>query len=231
MLQNKHSVSKVKKLIDLNGRLVNFDITFSASCKEGVEFDALVVDQNTLDSKPELEYKKAVNGSLSGHLVSDKNNYQNFFLILKSDTPCEVDVIINKKEIAPQQLPQQLPQQEQYEYSKSLSDKPSMVSKINFKLILLTIVIISGVFFLWYYLNKYVKNKDKMLLVNENLHNSPDLLLKSSLPEFNSCASNIHQKSLGSPIGGTNISPIKPYLNFPPTANANLIDRLNNLTG
>jgi hypothetical protein len=232
MSQNKYSVGKVKKLIDLNDKLVNFDLTFSASCKEGIPFDALVVDQNTLDSNPNLEYKKASNGKISGHLVSDKNNYQNFFLILKSDVPCDVDVIINRKEIEPQPQPQ--PQPETYvNNASSNSNSFPPASKINFKLILLTIIVVAGLFFLWYYFNKYLKNKSKK--VEGNLNNTSKLLENTS-PVLKASSPIITDKQsqpivLSSPRVTPNLSPLPPNpLKFPSTANAKLIARLNSLS-
>ena len=207
-------INKVKKLIDLNEQLVNFDLTFSVSCKEGVPFEALVVDQNTLDSNPNLEYKKASNGTISGHLVSDKNTYQNFFLILQSDKECEVEVTIQRKEIAPQQQPQ--PESYRNTENSGSNFKPN---KINLKLILITVVIIVGVLFLWYYFNKNLKNKSKMLLHSQNtIPTLQDSMLDTS-------------KTLENAVSTPNPSPMHPTsINFPSTANANLIARLNNLS-
>ncbi len=90
----------MKQLIDLNGDTVNFDLTFTATSKDGSVFDILVVDQTMLDSNQPLEYKKA-NGTMSGNIVSDKGVYQNYFLLLKSDNQCECEVVIDIKEIEP----------------------------------------------------------------------------------------------------------------------------------
>ena len=100
-----YNLDNHKQLIDLNGDTVNFDITFTVTAsEENASFDVLVVDQTTLDNNPSLEYKKA-KGIISGNLISDKNVYQNYFLILKADTPCNVTVEIDKKEIEPNSLP------------------------------------------------------------------------------------------------------------------------------
>lgn len=94
-----HQVSKIKKLIDLNGETTNFDITFRVASRNKEPFDLLVVDQTTLDNTPKMEYKKVENGVISGNIVHDKNVYQNYFLILRADNPCECDVEIVKKEL------------------------------------------------------------------------------------------------------------------------------------
>lgn len=104
-----YSVSKVKQLIDLNGDTVNFEISFKVSSHNKEPFDILVVDQDTLDSDPNLQYKNVTNGVISGKVRKDKNVYQNHFIILKANNPCECDVEIQMTE-----LPEFI-QQEQFE--------------------------------------------------------------------------------------------------------------------
>jgi hypothetical protein len=94
-----HQIGKIKKLIDLNGETTNFDITFRVASRNKEPFEILVVDQTTLDNNPSLEYKKVDNGAISGNVIQDKNVYQNYFIILKADNPCECDVEIVKKEL------------------------------------------------------------------------------------------------------------------------------------
>ena len=94
-----YSVSKVKQLIDLNGDSVNFDLKFTVKSRDNSPFDISVVDQDTLDNNSELKYRNVTNGSISGQLKQDKNVYQNHFLILKADSPCECDVEIEKTEL------------------------------------------------------------------------------------------------------------------------------------
>jgi hypothetical protein len=89
----------VKQLVDLNGSSVNFDVNFTVSSKDKKPFQVLVVDQTTLDNNPSLEYKMVVEGQISGNVRNDKNVYQNHFLVLRSDTPCECDVEIIKMEL------------------------------------------------------------------------------------------------------------------------------------
>ena len=93
-----YNLSKIKQLIDLNGDSTNFDIQFRVKEKNNKPFDILVVDQTTLDNSPDLQYKKA-NGQMSGSMIQDKNVYQNYFIVLKADEPCECDVEIIKKEL------------------------------------------------------------------------------------------------------------------------------------
>jgi|694.fasta_scaffold05628_21 hypothetical protein len=161
-----------KQLIDLNGDSINFDLTFTARSSENSDFHALVVDQNTLDKVPHdsLEFKRA-NGSISGNIVSDKNLYQNYFLCLKSDKPCEVEVIINKKEIQPAQpqphhQPRPHPQQVNATEPRVKNVTPPP-SSTNWKLICIVIVIIIGGGLCYYmYVNKKKQQK------NQNIENT-----------------------------------------------------------
>ena len=84
-----YSVSKTKQLIDLNGKLKNFHLKFKVSA--GKPFDVLVVDQSTLDQKPDLDYI-TVDSMLDGEVHADKNVYQNYYMILKAQEPVEVSV-------------------------------------------------------------------------------------------------------------------------------------------
>ena len=101
-----YSVSKVKQLIDLNGDSVNFEINFRVSSHNKEPFDILVVDQSTLDSDPDLQYKSVTNGTISGKVRGDKNVYENHFIILKASNPCECDVEIEKTEL-PEFIPKE----------------------------------------------------------------------------------------------------------------------------
>ena len=103
------NLNSIKQLIDLNGDKVNFELDFQVESTNATPFDALVVTQEMLDSETPLDYQKA-NGIISGKIVADKNIYQNYFLILKSDTPVECRVMTNVRDIQPN-IPQQPPQQ------------------------------------------------------------------------------------------------------------------------
>ena len=96
--KKSYTLGKIKQLIDLNGDSTNFDLSFTVTCQDETPFKLLVVDQTTLDNTPELEYKETKT-TISGNIVADKNVYQNYFLILKSENPCVVDVELVKKEL------------------------------------------------------------------------------------------------------------------------------------
>jgi hypothetical protein len=129
-----YSVSKVKQLIDLNGDSVNFEIGFTVASKNGEPFDIIVVDQENLDNTPDLKYKHVSNGSISGRFRYDKNVYQNHFLILKAENPCECQVDIQKTELPlqpptePQKTP---PQQSAPPQPNEQYEKPQIIEKFK----------------------------------------------------------------------------------------------------
>jgi uncharacterized protein YoxC len=89
-----YKLSNIKQLIDLNGDAVNFNLNFNVEATNGETFEALVVTQETLDSQVNLDYQIA-KGSISGSIKSDRGEYQNYFLILKSEKPTEVTVSVD----------------------------------------------------------------------------------------------------------------------------------------
>ena len=107
-----YTIGSVQQLIDLNGDTTNFDCTFNVTSHNKEHFEVLVVDQKTLDSGKDIEYRK-VEGDISGNIIQDKDVYDNYYLILKCDKPCKVDVEITKKEIAAKPLPPPPQQQRQ----------------------------------------------------------------------------------------------------------------------
>jgi hypothetical protein len=96
----KYEISKVKKLIDINGDIVNFKTRFRVESPTGNPVDVLVVSQSVLDTtdSSQLEYKTVVD-KLEGEIVMDKNVYQNYFLILKANAPTEVLVTLDTQAI------------------------------------------------------------------------------------------------------------------------------------
>jgi len=123
-----YSVSKVKQLIDLNGDSVNFEVSFKVSSRNKEPFDILVVDQATLDSDPNLQYKSVTNGIISGKVRKDKNVYQNHFIILKANNPCECDVEIQMNEL-PEFIEQEHFKQESQQSQESQPRQGGQVSQ------------------------------------------------------------------------------------------------------
>ena len=101
MEKKVYTTSKVQQLIDLNEDLTNFKLRFTLNSKNGEEFDMAIADQYTIDNSPEEIVFKKVKNTISGTIVSDKDIFQNHFLILKSsgENEAQVEVSINKQEI------------------------------------------------------------------------------------------------------------------------------------
>ena len=159
MSQKTYTVNRHRQLVDLNGDSKNFDLTFTCTSADGAPFEILVVDQATLDSTPNLQYKKA-NGTISGNIVADKNVYQNYFLVLKADKPCQVAVKTIKKDIQPN-LP--TPQRPTSARAPQMQRAPSMKpparpTKCNWKIIAIAVIILGGGALLYYF---YTQNKNK----------------------------------------------------------------------
>jgi hypothetical protein len=104
---NRYKIGTTRQLIDLNGQTTNFKIQFSMVSTEGEAFEAVVVDQGALDTNKQLQYRGSENGQLKGAITWDKDVYQNFYLILRAPSECEIDVTIEKEEIEPK--PQNVP--------------------------------------------------------------------------------------------------------------------------
>jgi hypothetical protein len=165
MSQKTYKVNSQRQLVDLNGDSKNFDLTFTCTSKDSVPFQILVVDQATLDSTPNLQYKEA-NGTISGNIVADKDVYQNYFLVLRADKPCEVTVNTVKKDISPT-LPtsQDLPKA-----NKSIPLKPpSKVSNSNWKTIAIVILVFGGGALLYYFYSQSNKKKSNVTETSETI--------------------------------------------------------------
>ena len=170
MSQSKKTyvLSKVKQLIDLNGDSKNFDLSFKVTCHDDTPFHVLVVDQTTLDNSEKLNYKEIKN-SISGNIVADKNVYQNYFLILKSDKECKVDVEWTKKElpITPEKIePSHIINSNKQSFGRKMR-VPNSSSSVNWKKIgLLTLIIIVGLALLWYFYKNSKKTSNKNVVEN-----------------------------------------------------------------
>ena len=162
-VKKNYTLTSRQQLVDLNGDTTNFDLSFVVKSIDGSPFYLIVVDQNTLDNNPNLDYKHVENGSMSGNIISDKNIYENYYLCLKSDKDCEVQVTIDKREIPVNIPPPPAPKAPRYTKATQLQPShfahPIKRSTTNWKLILIVIIVICGGLYLYYLYNK---KKDKI---------------------------------------------------------------------
>lgn len=208
MSKNTYTLTPQNQLIDLNGDLVNFDLTFSAISKDGTPFKALVIDQITLDTNPELQHNIAENGSIGGNIVYDKNVPQNLFLILKiHEKPCEVEVTIDKK-----QIPANIPPPTQ-QNSESIV-KSSNESNNIWKWILIGLAVLLFAFLVWQQYSSWKNKKSQFSGVNTELHNTSSVVVDS--PHMSATLSDI-------PVSA-------PIPSSSPPINSGLLERLNRLS-
>lgn len=106
-LKKIYTLGKTKQLIDINGESVNFEATLRITTKNKEPFNFIVLDQNTLDTAPAIEYKNAEGGEATSNIKVENNVFQNYYLVLKSDTPCICEVEINKQELPLVHVPQE----------------------------------------------------------------------------------------------------------------------------
>lgn len=148
-----YSISKIKKLIDVNNDMINFKLNFNIVAHDTTNpFSALIVNQSTLDNTEQgnLEYK-LVHGSLSGEVIADKNVYQNYFIILKADVPMDVDV-----ELQTLRLPDHI--ETKTSASTTKKRKKSKTSKDSDNTIVYILVVIGVVAVLFYIMNQQKTN-------------------------------------------------------------------------
>ena len=179
------TLSSVKQLIDLNGNSTNVDITFTAKSLDNSDFYALVVDQRTLDSNVPLEFKLA-KGSISANIISDNNVYQNHFLCLKSDKTCQVEVVIDKKEIQyvnrnipipivkPKPLNESVIHQQRGHFAQSNQIKKN--KSTNWVLIFAVCALAAGGIAYYYFV--YIKKKAKMTIAQKVVSGLPEPITK-----------------------------------------------------
>ena len=173
MTTKVYKIGKIRQLVDLNGDITNFkcDFEIQSLSKEPI-IHAVVVNQTILDSGNPLKYKDVKNGYLSGTISNSNNVYQNYFLVLKSDSICDVQIKTDTKEIE-----QKIDQVEKFETVKSQKHMHTP-GKINWlKIALIIIVIVIGCLILWYFYKKSRMTKNMFAFQSStNLNSEPSLL-------------------------------------------------------
>jgi hypothetical protein len=94
-------LGKKPRLIDLNGNSTNFEATCVIQSQDKTPFELAVVDQDTLDSTGYPPMRQVKNGYVSTTVTYADDVYKMYYLVLQSETPCEVAVDITKRDIQP----------------------------------------------------------------------------------------------------------------------------------
>jgi hypothetical protein len=174
MTTKTYTLNNTKKLIDLNGDFVNFRLTWKVESSNNSPYYVAIADQDSLDSGSDLEFEKH-NGAIGGDISSSNNDYKNYSLVLKSDSPCECDITINIEEIEPN-----IQVDEEYN-PPAHTDSKSM--SINWKLVIVILLIIGGCILLYCMYKKTSKNvsKDKNIFSEGKLSDKPNTYRKSQM--------------------------------------------------
>ena len=161
-----YQIDKHKQLIPLNGSIVNFSCFFEVKSKDNKPFNITIVEQGEIKPK---QYKLVESGYINGQLESD-GQLKSYFLVIKSQQPCEcnVKIVVKPKEqsttIQPPPSQSQPPPQQPSQSIHTMVDKTGE-SYFQMKYI----VIISLVVIVLYLLYKYKKNIFKNLSSSEYL--------------------------------------------------------------
>ena len=174
-----YTIGSVQQLIDLNGDTTNFEISFKVVSENSETFEVLVVDQKTLDKSENIQYR-TVKGDISGNIIHDKNIYDNYYIILKSDKPCNVEVEITKTEIPFKQVVHPTNNHRKMDVQQKIVEKYSnQHSNSNniqyFTFFLIALIIVCSVTYLCY--NKSIL-KECVSSCNSSLDNTSELVKK-----------------------------------------------------
>ena len=178
------TVNNTKQLIDLNGEKINFDLTFQITSKNKSPFYTVVVSQKTLDNTIDLDYKFVSDGYISGNIISNKGFYQNYYIVLKADTPTECQITIDIKDVPQVEEIQEPLNQIMYEEE----DPPK--SDYWIKIISVVCIIIVGMFLYYYYTN--IKNNKTESNNQSNITNIQNEI-QSTIPNI---SENIEMNSI-----------------------------------
>jgi hypothetical protein len=133
MTRNEIKISSIQQLLPINDDLVNFEGKIKIQSVEGKSFEAVVVNQEDLDSG-KTNFQTAQNGVIEASFRQDNNIPTAWYIALKS--PEEMTVIIEKDihEIKPFSLP--------LEMTKEMSKKTPFYKR---KFFIFTIVALTAI--------------------------------------------------------------------------------------
>lgn len=100
--EQKYRATARHQLIDLNKDNTNFQLRFECRAIEPSSvFQICVTNQEELDTKDmaDMPLKDVTDGEISGNILADTNEYQNYFLVLRADKECDVVVTIDLESI------------------------------------------------------------------------------------------------------------------------------------
>lgn len=94
----KLSIDQIKKIIPINGKVVNFSAEINISASTDEPFYMVVMSQTILEGKTHIDYTR-IEKSVTFTVRNENNDLHPYVLVLKSDTPQEIIVTINLQEL------------------------------------------------------------------------------------------------------------------------------------
>lgn len=177
--QKKLEINTIKKLIDINGEIVNFEADFLVQSENLNPFYFIIADQDLLDQDKELEFKQVEEGSISGKISFEKNVHTNYYMVIKADQPMIIFAQVNIKELPmKKEMTEKLAgnngQIKKVRFADQLNDKMvrNTANAVNakndygniFKLIAVLAILIIGGFLMY----KFYTEKDKAVSLSYN---------------------------------------------------------------
>ena len=155
VLNGKH-----QQLIDLNKDKVNFisDFTITPNILDlDKDYYATVITQTQLDNDTEFDFKK-LSGIHTGSIKNETNQYQNYFLAIKSSTAFrEMKIENNLTELETEKYQEPMQQQEalieQVQAPVQVKEPPPKDNKL-YKYIIALFIVIVGCYLLYYFWKK-----------------------------------------------------------------------------
>jgi hypothetical protein len=104
MLNRTLDLSTHQQLVDLNGEIVNFHVSYTVTSTNDKPFQMAVVEQEQLDSGIPTQFK-TVSSVVQNELSNTDGKYKNYYIALKSQEPdTSVRVEIQKTDITSQMM-------------------------------------------------------------------------------------------------------------------------------
>ena len=98
-ISNDYAIHKTQQIIDINNGLKQFSASVQITSEnENDEFDILVVTHEDLDNIDFNNNYKRVTHFIEIKVESDENNNHNYVLVIKSETPTNVNITMDLEE-------------------------------------------------------------------------------------------------------------------------------------
>ena len=123
-----YSITNVNTLIDLNENINNFDCNFTITNiddSDNGKFKLAIVSQEELDDG-DIQYKN-ITGSISGNINSKNGIYENYIMLIKSDSDCKCHIKTEFRELSDQEIQKEEMQEKEMqkkEIQKKLNKTP-----------------------------------------------------------------------------------------------------------